>query len=1047
VIKKVPPKVDFVALEHEMLDMWEKEQIFNKLREKNSNGSKWSFIDGPITANNPMGVHHAWGRSYKDIFHRYKAMNGFNTRYQNGFDCQGLWVEVEVEKELGFKSKTDIQEYGIEKFVNKCKERVIKYSEIQTKQSIRLGQWMDWDNSYFTMSDENNYTIWHFLKKCHEKGWIYKGHDVMPWCTQCGAALSEHEIATEGYKEMTHMSITVKFPLKNRDNESLLVWTTTPWTMTSNTAAAINPDETYIKVKQNDNIFYLIEGRKEILKGKGKYEILESLPGKNMIGWEYYGPFDELPIQKGVVHKVIPWEEVTDTDGTGIVHIAPGCGKEDHQLGKEFNLTVIAPLDEFGNYLEGFDWLSDRNVDDVLDDILQNLRDKGRNYSYDPYTHRYPICWRHGTPLVFRLVDEWFISMDEVRHDMMKVTKQINWMPSYGMQRELDWLKNMDDWMISKKRFWGLALPIYECNCGHITVIGGKDELKERAVEGWDKFDGQTPHKPWIDEVKIKCEKCGEKVERIEFVGNPWLDAGIVPFSTMKYATDREYWKEWFPADFITESLPGQFRNWFYSLLAMSTVLENKPPFKTILGYALVRDEHGDAMHKSAGNAIWFEDGAEQMGVDVMRWLYASHNPYNNLNFGFAVASDTRKRLITLWNSYSFFATYATLDGYNPDEHHVAKKDLSELDLWLLARLNLLIKEVREKYDEYNVQKAMIEINIFLEDLSNWYIRRSRRRFWKSDNDNDKWSAYQTLYTALKGLIQLLAPVIPFVTDAIYQNLVIGLEKDVPQSIHLSDFPTVDEEYIDEELINKINAVIKITGLGRAARNKANLKVRQPLSELLVVLPASKKSKSIESLEEQLIEELNIKSVKLLESESLIANFIIKPNFVTLKEKYQAEMGMIIGAVKKMDSADVVDKLAKNGKIDITLATKTVTLEKSDLIVERKEKEGYSIVAEHEFIVAVTTEITPELRREGLIRDLIRQIQTMRKDADFKVEDRISISAEFTENIKEAMVEYSDYFKTETLTNEIIEKYSAGEFEKEIKIGEDSIKVCINRAK
>ncbi|MBN2280911.1 MAG: isoleucine--tRNA ligase [Candidatus Marinimicrobia bacterium] len=1042
-IKQVPAKVDFIQLEHEILDMWKKEDIFNKLRAKNATGPKWRFIDGPITANNPMGVHHAWGRSLKDIFHRYKAMQGYQTRYQNGFDCQGLWVEVEVEKELGFKSKTDIEEYGVENFVQRCKERVEKYAKVQTEQSIRLGYWMDWDNSYFTMSEENNYTIWQFLKKCHERGWIFKGHDVMPWCPKCGAALSEHEIATEGYKEMTHTSITAKFPLKDKKNEYLLVWTTTPWTLSSNTAAAVHPDKDYIKVRQNDNIYYLIEGRKEILKGKGPYEVLESLKGKDMLGWEFNGPFDELPVQKGVVHKIIPWEEVTDSEGTGIVHIAPGCGKEDHQLGKEHNLAIIAPIDQFGTYLDGFDWLSGRNVDDVLDDILQNLREKGYNYSYDPYTHRYPVCWRHGTPLVFRLVDEWFIAMDEVRHDIMEVTKQITWMPSYGLDRELDWLRNMHDWMISKKRFWGLALPIYECECGNIEVIGSREELQARAVEGWEEFDGHTPHKPYIDKVKIACSKCGKKVSRIEDVGNPWLDAGIVPYSTIKYRSDKEYWNEWFPAEFITESLPGQFRNWFYVLLAMSTVLENRPPFEKILGYALVKDEHGDDMHKSAGNAIWFDDAAEKMGVDVMRWMYSNHNPFTNLNFGYSIATDTRKKLITLWNSYSFFATYAELDGFDPQKHVVENKDLAELDLWLKARLNQLIREVTEDYDEYRVDKAMKEIDIFIEDLSNWYIRRSRRRFWKSDDDKNKWAAYQTLYNALTVLVQLLAPVIPFITDYIYQNLVRNVDKNAPQSIHLTEFPKADETSIDENLINKINMVIKLTGMGRAARNLANLKVRQPLAELLIKAPGD--ATVLKTMETQFKEELNVKSVRILESEGEIVEFSVKPNFVSLKEKYPKEMGQIIAGLKKAEAADIVAQLNDKGLFQINLPAGNIILEKTDLIVEKTGKEGYSVITEYDFMAAVTTALTPELIKEGLVRDFIRQIQTLRKEADYKVEDRISVAVEAYEELREAIEAFKGYFTSETLTNELVFEYAEGETNSEIEIDGNPVKVAITK--
>ncbi|MGC9365146.1 MAG: isoleucine--tRNA ligase [Fidelibacterota bacterium] len=1044
-IKKVPASVDFIAIEHEMLDFWEKNRVFRKLIEKNANGPKWSFIDGPITANNPMGVHHAWGRTYKDVFHRYKAMNGFRTRYQNGFDCQGLWVEVEVEKELGFKSKTDIEEYGIENFVTKCKERVYKYSQIQTAQSIRLGYWMDWDNSYYTMSDENNYTIWLFLKKCHEKGWIYKGHDVMPWCTRCGAALSEHEIATEGYREMTHASITVRFPIDGRENEYLLVWTTTPWTLTANTAAAVHPEKPYLKIRQGENIYYLIDGRQnEIINGD--FSVLETLPGKEMLGWSYRGPFDELPVQKEVRHTIISWEEISETEGTGIVHIAPGCGQEDHELGKEHKLSVIAPLDEFGNYIAGFDWLTGRNVSDINKDIFQNLTEKGYKYRIDQYTHRYPVCWRHGTELVFRLVDEWFIAMDDVRQAMMDVTRRIRWIPDYGLQHELDWLKNMHDWMISKKRYWGLALPIYECPaCGEITVIGGKEELQARVVAGWEEFEGHSPHRPWIDRVKIRCEKCGAVVSRVEDVGNPWLDAGIVPYSTLHYTTNRDYWKEWFPAEFICESLPGQFRNWFYSLLAMSTVLENREPFQTILGYALVKDEKGDDMHKSAGNAIWFDDAAEKMGVDVMRWMYVDHNPFTNLNFGYRIAKDFRKQLITLWNSYSFFATYAALDNYSPQEHRVDYGQLSELDRWLLAHLNLLIKEVREKFDDYAPGRAMKQVDDFLDILSNWYIRRSRRRFWKSEDDTDKWGAYQTLYTTLKSLIQILAPVIPFVTDKIYQNLVRSLEPKAPLSIHLTDYPVCDDAKVDNTLISRIDAVIKIVSMGRAARNKANLKVRQPLQTVWIKLPDDLATDTLSDVSDQILEELNIKELEFVTDDSHLATYIVKPNFATLGVKYGKAVGDIRAAITRQSAAELAQKIAKGGTLEVRLQDQKVYLTAEDLIIERQDAENVAVVFDGDYTVAVSTQLTDELVKEGYVRDLIRQIQTMRKDADFKVEDRIVTTIETNATIREAIGEFSDYFQRETLTSELRFTFSTGEAEREITLDGNKVRVSVSR--
>ncbi|MGN6698085.1 MAG: class I tRNA ligase family protein, partial [Thermomicrobiales bacterium] len=568
---EVPAKADFPALERATLRRWDEENTVKKYLRRNERApERFSFLDGPITANGLMGVHHAWGRTYKDVFQRYQTMLGKRQRYQNGFDCQGLWVEVEVEKEIGLGSKREIEQYGIAAFVEKCKERVWKYSDLQAKASQRLAYWMDWDHSYYTMSDENNYTIWGFLKSCHERGWVYKGHDVMPWCPRCGTGISEHEIVTEGYQERTHTSVYVRFPLTTpgHEGESLLVWTTTPWTLTSNVAAAVHPDLTYLKVRQHGQVCYLAQGAAATAL-QGPYETLAELPGRDLLDLTYQGPYDELPAEQGVRHRVIAWNDVSADEGTGIVHIAPGCGKEDFALSKEYGLDVVAPLDEFGVYVSGFDWLTGQYVGDVALAIAEDLERKGLLWRMESFTHRYPTCWRCGTDLVFRLVDEWFIGMDALREPMMRVVEQIRWLPSFGRERELDWLRNMDDWMISKKRYWGLALPIYECaECGHFEVIGSETELQERAVAGWDEFAGHTPHRPWVDAVKIACAKCGAAVSRIRDVGNPWLDAGIVAFSTLNYRHDRAYWEEWYPADFITESFPGQFRNWFYSLLA-----------------------------------------------------------------------------------------------------------------------------------------------------------------------------------------------------------------------------------------------------------------------------------------------------------------------------------------------------------------------------------------------------------------------------------------------------------------------------------------------
>ncbi|OQX83532.1 isoleucine--tRNA ligase [candidate division KSB1 bacterium 4484_87] len=1041
-LKKVNTQEDFVALEHRVLDFWKKNKSFEKLVEKNRGKKTWSFLDGPITANNPMGVHHAWGRTYKDIFQRYHAMLGHDQRYQNGFDCQGLWVEVEVEKELGFKSKTDIEEFGVEKFVDKCKQRVYKYSKVQTEQSIRLGYWMDWDNSYYTMSDINNFTIWLFLKKCYDRGWIYKGHDVMPWCIKCGAAMSQHEIATEGYREMEHTSIYVRFPLADRENESLLVWTTTPWTLPANVGAAVHPQFTYVKVKQGDEIFYLVKDRAEtVLKTKGDYQIIEELPGSAMEGWSFHSPFEMLPVQKGVKHPVIIWDEVSAEEGTGIVHIAPGCGKEDFALGKEYNMPAIAPLDEYGTFIDGFDWLSGMNVMDVGEPIIQNLRERDILYKREKITHRYPVCWRHGTELVFRLVDEWFIKMDELRYDIMEITKKIRWMPDYGMQLELDWLKNMHDWMISKKRYWGLALPIYECpKCGHFEVIGSIEELKERAVEGWEEFEGHSPHKPYIDKVKIKCSKCGATVPRIKDVGNPWLDAGIVPYSTMGYLEDRKYWEKWFPADFITECFPGQFRNWFYAILAMSAVMENREPFKTVLGYALVRDEKGEEMHKSSGNAIWFDDAAEKIGVDTMRWMFADHNPFTNLNFGYGPAKEIRKHLLTMWNTYAFWTNYAILDEINPTELSAKKEDMAEIDRWVLAKLQELIRVSRQSYEEYNVMTFVKKAEAFIDDLSNWYVRRNRRRFWKSERDTDKQVAYFTLHKVLVTLIKLLAPVIPFITEEMYQNLVVASDPNAPESVHHCDFPEVEEEFVDDALVKEIDQVIAVVKAGRALRNQSGIKVRQPIAEFFIRPNADMDKDSLKKHFSHITEELNVKKVTFIDDEADLVDYQLKLDFKKLGPKFGKDVPKIQAALGSLSARDAAKKLNAGSGIEVQLDDRTIELEPEDVQVELKPQENRVVMESDGAVMALDTHLTEELLSEGLARDLIRHIQELRKEADFEMNDRIHLFFSGSEKIKNAFEAHADYIKAETLSLDITENMPDDVKSKEIKVaGEKAV--------
>jgi len=893
-LKKIDPKPDQVKIEKKILSFWEKHKIFDKLREKIAGQPKWSFLDGPITANNPMGVHHAWGRTYKDFFQRYKAMRGFDQRFQNGFDCQGLWVEVEVEKELGIKCKKDIENYGIDKFVEKCKERVKKYAKIQTEQSIRLGQWMDWENSYYTMSDENNYAIWHFLKTCQERGYLYKGKDAVPWCPRCGTAISQHEILTEEYQELTHDSIYLKLPIEGRKNSYFLVWTTTPWTIPGNVALAIDPEKNYGEYQKDGEILILIQKVGDKLLGGAKKYLL----GKKLLGLKYQGPFDDLSrVEKAraknsqTFHTVVSGKDlVTEEEGTGIIHIAPGAGSEDFTLGKVANLPVIELIDEAAIYLSDLGKLSGQNAKKRPEIILDYLRQKDEGkfvYKIEKYTHRYPTCWRCKEELVWRVVDEWYIGMDKLRKPLMVVSKKIKWMPEWGLDRELDWLTNMSDWLISKKRYWGLALPIWECDCGNFEVVGSHEELKSRAVEGWEAFDGHTPHRPWIDKVKIRCSRCNKLASRIPDVGNPWLDAGIVPFSTMGYFKDKKYWREWFPADFICESFPGQFRNWFYSVIAMSTVLENTNPAKTILGYALVRDEKGEEMHKSKGNAIWFDEAVEKMGADLMRWMYLAAPPYHNLNFGYGPAGKVMKRfLLIFWNVYNFFITYAPESSRaNPG------KSQNILDRWILSKLNNLIKQVTDHLEKYEADKASKKIEDFVLDLSTWYLRRSRKR-------QDSFF-FPTLYLILKNLLTIMAPAMPALAEEIYQIL---KEPTDPESIHLVNWPSPETSLIDDALEEKMTKVRNTVEIIRRLREEAKIKLRQPLGRISV----SWKDKEI-------------------------------------PKEYQPLI---------LDEANILE---------------------FDLKTKGKSKKVGDI------LVILDIEISGKLRKQGMVRELIRQIQAQRK--------------------------------------------------------------------
>ena len=1087
--KNVKNQINFVELEHDILKFWEGNDIFKKLVNKNKGNKPWSFMDGPITANNPMGVHHAWGRSLKDIFQRFYAMNGYDLRYQNGFDCQGLWVEVEVEKELGFKSKKDVEDFGIEKFVNMCKDRVTKFSKIQTEQSKRLGYWMDWDNSYYTMSDENNYTIWGFLKKLFKEGKIYRGTDVVPWSGRSGTSYSQMEII-EGRKLVAHRSVFVKFPLVDKKNEYLLVWTTTPWTLTSNISAAVNVNLDYIKLKASDgSIYYFAEenlkfqrlekqfkDKKQWVKGvpklktieqifneRGGYTIEDKIKGSELIGLKYKGPFDNFEVQnipggypftneslkeQGITaidcHRVIDGGKdnigndiVVAGEGTGIVHMATGCGAIDNKIGKKNNLVEIAPLDDEAKYLPGFDFLTGKvaTLESTRDEIIQYLKDNQFLLYQEDYPHVYPHCWRSGDELVYRSVDEWYINMDW-RDNIKKVVGDIKWIPEWGHDREMEWLENMGDWMISKKRFWGLALPIWVFEDKSFYVVGSKEELEELAVEGFEEFKNQSPHRPWIDQVKIKHPKTGLIGSRIPDVGNPWLDAGIVPYSTLKYNTDRDYWNKWFPPDFVVECFPGQFRNWFYSLLAMSTMLEKKAPFKTLLGHALVKDETGRDMHKSWGNAIWFEDAAEKMGVDVMRWLYASQNPEHNLLFGYGIADEVRKKIITLWNTYYFFVTYANLDKFDPLNVQVKESDYTILDKWIASKMNEFINQSKKYYENFEVYKLMQESSAILDYLSNWYVRRNRRRFWKSENDNDKNAAYLTLYSALITYTKIMAPIIPFLAEEIYSNL----NQEDEESIHLSSFPDYNESNTDFNIIKEIDDIINIVNLSRSARNKANIKVRQPLSTLNI-FSNHDISDTIKRNENQIKEELNIKSIKIVNDVNTLLSYKVKPNFALLSEKYGSDMKNIISFINQSDPNSMILDIEKNKKIKIRTSSKEFEILEEELIIEEVPRENLCVNSNKEFKVGLNIKISEELKMEGVVRDLIRHVQNLRKKSNFDVSDRICFGIKCSSEIIDSIDKFKDYFKNETLTESILQDINNLDFNEKFKI--DGADVCI----
>jgi isoleucyl-tRNA synthetase len=976
IFQSLPDKPDHPGLEVELLARWDEERTFEKLREQNRGGPAFSFIDGPVTANRfSLGVHTAWGRTLKDVFQRYKALRGFDQRYQNGFDCQGLWIEVGVERDLGLNSKREIEEYGLEAFAHACRDLVVQSSAALTKGSIRLGQWMDWGNDYFTFSDTNIEYVWRMLKTVHDRDWLFRGHRATEWCPRCGTSISQHELIGS-YVDRADPSLYVRLPLLERAGEFLVVWTTTPWTLPANVAAAVNPEATYGRRANGEWV------------AAARYpdeRLDDARPGTDLVGWRYRGPFDDLGPGGAVEHVVIPWDEVSLDEGTGIVHIAPGAGSEDFDLSQVHGLPVLQPVDESGRFYDDYGWLHGLSTTEAAEQIIGNLEEKGVLVEAGLHEHRYPECWRCHTPLIFRIADDWFISVRDLRQPMLEANATVEWTPEYMGKRMDDWLRNMGDWNISRRRYYGLPLPFYPCACGHLNVIGSRAELEDRAVSGLEQLE--ELRRPWIDRVPVRCEACGEAVERIPEVGDVWLDAGVVPFSTLGwrneegvpegYATgaakglttadlpDHAYWEKWFPADWVSE-MREQIRLWFYSQLFMSVVLTGQAPFRRVLGYEKMLDETGREMHASWGNTIPAEDAFARMGADVMRCQFAAQPPDRNLLFGFGPADEVKRRLLTFWNSVRFFVDYANIAGFRPSWNALEPQGtLEPLDRWLVERTHAFVAEATAGYDRWLSPDVLREFETYLDDLSNWYIRRSRRRFWDGDDD----AAFATLWYALVQPLRVLAPILPFLTDHLWRVLVL----DGPESVHLAGWPEVAEP--DHALLGEFAAVRRVVELGRQARSSSGIKLRQPLRRLVV------EGSSLDGHLEEIADELRVKDVELGPVEAVEVR--VKPNLPKLGPK----LGQKLGAVREALAAGDFEELPDGG-----FRVAGHELVADEVLVERGGREGWAVASGDGVTVALDLGLDDELVLEGEAYELIHCVNSLRKEQGFDLTDRIVLT-------------------------------------------------------
>ena len=1013
-MKDYNKKPDFIELEHEVMKFWEENKCFEKLKVKNKDKKTFRFLDGPITANNPMGIHHAWGRTTKDIFLRYKAMQGHSCLYRNGFDAQGLWVEVEVEKELGFKNKKDIEQFGMDKFTNKCVERVEKFSKVITEQSKRLGQWMDWENSYYTNTDENITGIWNFLKKCHENKWIKQSHRPMPWCPRCGTSLSEHEM-TGSYKELEHTAVFFRLPLIEKPWD-ILVWTTTPWTLSANVALAVNPEIEYCIVEYEDRRPLLL-AKSALRFLRGKKTILQYVKGSELEGLEYETCFPQLPVQKELSHKIVLWDMVSSEDGSGIVHIAPGCGAEDFELGQRLGLSSICPVDEYGSFLEGYDWLTGQKTVEAADSVFSKLEEQGKLFMTHSHKHSYPVCWRCRTEVIFRLVQEWNITTDEIKSKLKEAASTVKWEPEHVGKRMQDWLTNMGDWSISRKRFYGLPLPFYPCKeCGKLTVIGSKEELRDL---GGSKVD-ELPelHRPWIDDIKIKCPHCGSEVSRINEVGDVWLDAGITPFSTTGYFRDRDKWEEQFPAEWVTEMIE-QVRLWFYSLLFMSVTLTGKAPYERVLAYSSVIAEDGTKFSKT-GFMIKFNEAAEKIGSDAIRYLFAGANVSSEVRFGYNLGEEARRKLLGFWNVYSFFMTYAAIEkpelkNFKPDE----KLDIT--DRWLLSRTNRFIEETTNSFENYRTSEVVKAFESFTDDISNWYVRINRRRFWKQEKSENKQAAYWCLYHALKAALKIMAPIIPFMTEYMWQNMVRCFEGSTEESVHLSNWPQ-KLPLEDSTIMQETETVRKLIALALKLRNEKQLKVKQPLSTMYVTTDKDGKE-AIYKMMSIIKDELNIKEIVFLEDFSSLKKRYLTLNFKNAGTELKENLKEVKRFLEEATDSEMVEMLYHfDSGASIKIPKWDKPLESKLFLEKTIYSEDFAVDREGSIEVALLLTLNEELILEGLYRELLRQCQLLRKEAGLRVEEKIVLGIKSDSfRVNEVVKRYHKNICEETLAWDIVE--------------------------